>query len=393
VDKAAYELVSSFLEEPSLASAVAESFQVYHHQGDNERTLILLETLNHSQFQELPASVVNTLELLLKESEVEVQAATVRTIGILGIVDLDDELVQIARETRHKTSLRLAAFQSLGSRRPEVVHESWPFLLACLSPDSDAIDRLASAEIVARAQPSDQQLVELLQTVANDPVLSPSTFVPLLTRSVESSNRSAPAIFDYLSSSLTAGWMPQPQDLQPLLDRLKNSDAAGADKLAQAIAAATLRQRERLQSLESVLDGGDAARGRLVFQKTSVACATCHRFGDTGGTIGPDLSRIGAARTSRDLLESIVAPSATFAQGYESYVVVTGEGHSLTGMIVRQDGSHVILRDSAGADVRVARDEMEEIRRSPTSLMPDGFDRTLSREELRDLIAFLVSLK
>jgi putative heme-binding domain-containing protein len=130
-----------------------------------------------------------------------------------------------------------------------------------------------------------------------------------------------------------------------------------------------------------------------VFFGVKVACSTCHRLGDAGGRIGPDLTRIGAIRSGPDLLESILWPSSTFAQGYEPYTVATVDGRVLSGLIARPDADVVVLRDASGAETRLRRDEVEEVRRSGTSLMPEGLARALTRDEFRDLLAFLRSQK
>src|SRR5262249_16618668 len=153
-----------------------------------------------------------------------------------------------------------------------------------------------------------------------------------------------------------------------------------------------LRDRQaRMVEYEPLLIGGDAGRGRAVFFGTAAACSTCHRIRGEGGRVGPDLTRIGAFRSGRDLLESILWPSSTFAQGYEAYTIATTDGRVLGGLIARQDADVLILRDSSGAETRLRRDEVEELRRSETSLMPGGLERALTREEFRDLLAFLRS--
>ena len=109
--------------------------------------------------------------------------------------------------------------------------------------------------------------------------------------------------------------------------------------------------------------------------------------------MGPDLTRIGAVRAPRDLIESIAAPSSTFAQGYESYLVATTEGRLASGVIARQSTTSVVLRDASGKELRFHKNEIEQMRNQSVSLMPDGLDRKLTRGQLRDLLAFLQSLK
>jgi putative heme-binding domain-containing protein len=108
---------------------------------------------------------------------------------------------------------------------------------------------------------------------------------------------------------------------------------------------------------------------------------------------GPDLTRVGAIRSGHDLLESILFPGSTFAQGYEPYAVSTADGRVLAGLIVRRDADELALRDPSGAETRLPRAEIEEVRRSETSIMPEGLGFALSREEFRDPLAFLKALR
>src|SRR5262249_41903340 len=90
-----------------------------------------------------------------------------------------------------------------------------------------------------------------------------------------------------------------------------------AEKLVARLEVDTEKMRARLLELAPALLGGDPKRGRDVFFGNKVACGACHTVKAEGGQIGPDLSTIGAIRTGRDLLESIVFPSASFVRGYE----------------------------------------------------------------------------
>lgn len=82
-------------------------------------------------------------------------------------------------------------------------------------------------------------------------------------------------------------------------------------------------ESEQLVSLESLLQGGKEERGRTSFE-IRAGCANSHRVAGHGGLIGPDLTKIGAIRAGRDLIESIVMPSATFAQDHDSYTATFG---------------------------------------------------------------------
>src|SRR5262249_46117594 len=153
------------------------------------------------------------------------------------------------------------------------------------------------------------------------------------------------------------------------------------------------KQKARLAELEPVLSGGRSTQGRTLFFGPKAACAGCHTVAGVGSKIGPDLSKIGSIRTPRDLLESIVFPSASIARGYEPYLVLTRAGRSHNGILAQATAEAVTLVTTERTEVRIRRSEIEEIQPSRVSIMPQGLDTQLSRQELSDLIAFLASLK
>ena len=116
-------------------------------------------------------------------------------------------------------------------------------------------------------------------------------------------------------------------------------------------------------------------------------------MGQQGGWVGPDLTKVGAIRAGRDLLESLVAPSASFAQGYEAYLVSLKNGDVLSGVKVRQSDETFVLREASGQEVRLQPGQIERVQRSDVSIMPDGLLAALNPEEIRDLLAYLQSLK
>jgi len=130
---------------------------------------------------------------------------------------------------------------------------------------------------------------------------------------------------------------------------------------------------------------GDIARGREHFKKH---CATCHRLLDDGNKVGPDLTH--ANRKDREfLLASLVDPSAQIRKEFLSYIVQTTNGRVLTGLIAEQTPAEVTLLDAKNQRIRVPMDEVELLKESQVSLMPDDVLKPLSPQDLRDLFAFL----
>ena len=109
--------------------------------------------------------------------------------------------------------------------------------------------------------------------------------------------------------------------------------------------------------------------------------------------MGPDLSKIGQLRSKAELLESIVFPSSIVAPEYRSFQVVTTDGQVASGLMVRDAPEAIYLRTTELAELRIARDDVEQVLPSTLSLMPDGLEKTLSRQELRDLLEFLLKQK
>ena len=125
---------------------------------------------------------------------------------------------------------------------------------------------------------------------------------------------------------IRTGWRPDVESLERVLSRFPPA----ASERVEAVRAASKAGREtpadvreRLAKAEPLLAGGDPAKGRAVFFGTKVACSGCHRIGTEGGRVGPDLTRIGAIRSGRDLLESILFPSSTFAKEFDPYILLT----------------------------------------------------------------------
>ena len=132
------------------------------------------------------------------------------------------------------------------------------------------------------------------------------------------------------------------------------------------------------------LSHGDARAGRLVYQKT---CVKCHRLFGEGGTIAPDLT--GSGRKKVDyVLSNLIDPSAQIDPAYRLTTLVTEDGRLFSGFVVRQTGSDVVFR-TQDARIRLSMKDVETIRTSNISMMPEGMLRTFTDEQVRDLLVYL----
>lgn len=151
-----------------------------------------------------------------------------------------------------------------------------------------------------------------------------------------------------------------------------------------------------LEELTPLVDAGlkdrDFDKGRSLF--AAAKCFACHRFNNEGGGAGPDLTGAAGRFSRRDLLESIIAPSKTISDQYQAVMIATNNGRVVTGRIVNLQGDRLMVSaDMLDPNnmVSIRRDEIDEIKPSPVSLMPEGLLSTLQKEEVLDLMAYLLS--
>jgi putative heme-binding domain-containing protein len=147
---------------------------------------------------------------------------------------------------------------------------------------------------------------------------------------------------------------------------------------------------ELLNYLEHDMRGksGDVANGRLIFEKA--LCVKCHKYGNEGEGVGPDLTTLAKRFKRADTLDSILYPSKVISDQYRSSLITTTRGQQLNGLAATQgDTVTVLLND--GSKVSLKRDEIESQTASLVSVMPERLLDNLSREEIADLFAFLES--
>jgi putative membrane-bound dehydrogenase-like protein len=139
---------------------------------------------------------------------------------------------------------------------------------------------------------------------------------------------------------------------------------------------------------------GSAARGRELFSDLKgLACIKCHAVGKIGGAVGPELSSVGAKYPRDELIASVLYPSSKISSGFEPTTFAMVDGRVQTGIIRGETADAVEILDSDAKLVRIAKDQIEDRKRSEVSLMPNGLAEGLSPRDFADLIAYLETLK
>jgi putative heme-binding domain-containing protein len=136
---------------------------------------------------------------------------------------------------------------------------------------------------------------------------------------------------------------------------------------------------------------GDPARGAEVYRRAELICTTCHKIGNQGGIIGPALDSIGSAQPLDFIIGAVLEPQREIKESFETYAFSLKDGHVLTGNIVAGTAERFTIRDPSGAETVLQGSQLKE-KKMIGSLMPAGLVDRLSREDLRDLFAYLGSL-
>jgi len=132
---------------------------------------------------------------------------------------------------------------------------------------------------------------------------------------------------------------------------------------------------------------GDAAAGRKIFE---TICAACHRAGDIGNDIGPNLATIRQWNPDQVLI-NILDPNREVAPNFFNYLVETKDGRTIDGIIAEENAASVTLKRAGGVQERVLRRDIAQLTSSSLSLMPEGLEAAISVEQMADLIAFLLA--
>ncbi|HVE42823.1 MAG TPA: PVC-type heme-binding CxxCH protein [Planctomycetota bacterium] len=141
-------------------------------------------------------------------------------------------------------------------------------------------------------------------------------------------------------------------------------------------------------------EAGDPSAGeRIFFHPRGPQCFACHRVRGRGGEVGPDLSRLSRGLERDPLIDSILEPSRDIAPDFAAWEIITRDGDSWVGRILKEETKDLTLLGPSNRPVSIPRGDIAIRRPSRVSMMPDGLQRGLTRKEFRDLVAFLGSLR
>ena len=323
------------------------------------------------------------------ETGPSLKAAVRAARNFSGDTSIQAALLALARKTRLPVDLRLDALAGLPAGLALGAGE-FDFLRSNLDPRIPVMTRGSAASALAKAKLDSEQLLSLTDSIKAAGPLEISKLLGAFDHA------SSEAIGLRLVAALneSKGRSGLRVDLvKPLLEKFPAMVQEQGQLLLAKLNVDLAKQKAHLEELLSSMPKGDIRRGQAIFNSPKTACASCHKIGYVGGLVGPDLTSIGQARTERDLLESIVYPSASFVRSYEPMIVATKSGDEYSGVLRKDTQDEIVLATGANTDMRIARPDITEMRPGTVSIMPQGLDEQLSRQELSDLLAFLRGTK
>jgi putative membrane-bound dehydrogenase-like protein len=331
--------------------------------------------------------------------------------------DLDRLAARLAPERRGVLAQLATAWG--GKRFEKYAAEAADALLAKVKNQSlSSGERAAAARELVGLRPTDEAIARALIAVIGP--RTPSDLAADLLRSLQVGEAPAvpalvldrlPELTPAARSAGLALLLTRPQWVGAFLDRVDRGEAHLADLTLdqrQALAAHPdpgvrrravdlLRRGDALPNADrqKVIDEyiaittekGDVVAGKLVFKNV---CAKCHTHSGEGERIGPDLTGM-AVHPKDHLLTDILDPSRSVESNFRVYSLTTTKGQVLTGLLASESRTAVELIDAEGKRKTVLREEIADLSGSNKSLMPDGFEKQLSRKDLRDLLEFLTA--
>ena len=277
---------------------------------------------------------------------------------------------------------RLAAIRLLGLGDPKKARQVLPELLAAREPTviqlgalqamAGFLDRSAAGEILDRWK----SMSPSVRREAAEVLFSKPEGIESLLGAVESRSLA--------SSEL---------DLARLRQLETHSNSGFRSRAKRILTSGAVVSRDRAGVVanyrRAIEMAGDRERGREVFAKT---CATCHQAEGRGIDVGPNLATV-TNRSPEDLLVHILDPNREVAPNFMNYNLATVQGRVFSGIISEESASAIVVKRSEGATDVIPREQIEEVKSTGVSLMPEGLEKGLTVQEIADLIVFVRSIR
>lgn len=374
------------------AASTIESLLASLASADPRLTAAIVDGLNEGWPSESPfpntASAQDTVKLLLARLPIEDKVRLARLAMRGGNSEMQQVLNQLTKDLLNRIQ---------DEKLPSEKRVSSAELMVAVQPADDQTVNVILQLITPQSPPElSQSLIRVLRE-STAPALGSATLerVAALTPAARDSAfdllLSRPRLTDELLGAIDSGAIRLNDLSLTQKQRLSEYPNRRVRERARKLLDANLGvvNADRKQVLEQFADlinaKGDPTKGKAIFAKT---CAVCHRYLGEGSSVGPDLTGM-SVHGKQQLLVHILDPSRDVEGNYQAYTVVLSDGKVLSGLLAGESGTSIDLVESDGKRRAILRQSIDELSRTGKSLMPEGFEKQLSRAELSDLLEYL----
>ena len=329
----------------------------------------------------VPADALRTHTDALAESARRGQDAAVNTIVNLNMTDLDDVLAELAVDSGNNDRTRVAALRGLERLDSSRLGET---LESMRSTDSETL-RVAMIDVSTRVNP--QTAVALLR----DALAEGRQTVKKGALSTLARLRGSAA--DKLAEEWLDVFLTGKAEKELHLEILDAAEGRGSASIQSKLQRhrSVFPRADSVRGYSELLYGGNRRNGRTIFrEKLEVSCIRCHKRDGEGGEAGPVLDDIGTRKNRDYILESMLFPNASIAEGFATHNIETNDGDMYSGTLVEENDQTLVLNSFEGGRIEVPKNEIA-FRKQGLSGMPEGVADILTKHELRDLVEYLAS--
>jgi len=318
----------------------------------------------------------------IQASAPAVQVAAIQASGRLGLKEVSPTLFELLKGDA-APNVKVAALEALQQLKADNLDEALQLALA----DKEGDVRSKALELLPGSGLAAEEALPLFESI-----MAKGSQQEQQATLAAMSEYKTPAIANFLSNMMEKLAKDQ-VDPAIQLDLLEAAAAQDNEKVQSQLAAyeASRKDAPLLEQYKEALQGGNAWRGRRIFYGNEAAqCVRCHAVFEVGGNAGPGLLGVGDRLEREQLLESMIAPSARYAPGYEVVILELKDDSTVSGIVNSENNNSITVKTSTGLET-IEKSRISS-RESIPSAMPNMKD-ILSKRELRDVVAFLSSLE
>ena len=326
------------------------------------------------------------LDAMLTSNYSSVRTTAMELARASDIPIANETLVAVLENKKAKAELRAEALRSLASQKAPMLAK----VVQKFGDDPADSVRMATLDALIQLDPN-KATTEILARLDSDASVPVKQHAIASLAPVEAAGPLAALVSELVSGKL------DPTLQLDVLTVAKDSAFAGSANIPEPVAKLEAKWQaamatDMLAPFRIALLGGDADRGRSVFMNHAAAqCVRCHKVADgKGSNVGPNLKEVGKKKEPLYILESLIDTQKVVAKGYGNISLTLKDGTSVAGQFRDEKNGSVILRDAENNETEIPVDSVAE--RSPviSTMPPVGF--ILSKQELRDVMAYLTSL-